>query len=350
MNILLANVGIDYWPNKDNFTTNIDSPKIEGNIINEIENIPVKNLRSLGRINLKGRDVPSNDPIFNPYNYGCYVNNKLFNEYLQELYSYLNTLNIDIFILQEYCYRNIDKIDFADFYAQLFRFPGNLKKFVNRELTNEEKQLSRKSLLIGTKDKDIKIIPIVDDKTKLKDEKNGFVYNDKMINMNEEMFNGNIQIGLLEIKNNKILIINLHYRYKDYNIFKKYVNEILSKYNSYKNIIFAGDFNLITEIKSTIEKYGFKYCNDKYCNLNNIYNKQNHESQCGNKKWKNTNMQLYYKLKDYELSIESESCKLNQNVSSHIFLIIKLSEKKQNKKYFYRGDKRKQYVIRKGTK
>ncbi len=323
--ILFSNVGIDKWPNDDRFTQKVDDlSKYSESSYHDVDTVSRNKYMEVSRLNIQGLYIPRKE-YENPYKYGCYVNNKAFDKYLEQFFKDINkSMVFDVVIFQEFCSRYIDSFNFKSYFMQMYPLPGFIN-FLN--IADEEKMKSRKAFLIGSNEYKIEILPF----KKLSGR--GKVVHDADVN-NIDTGYGNIQVSKIvdhRHKNREIFIVNLHNRYKDdMRKFEESVVHILNKVKNFSNVLFVGDFNLVYMFKDTIEKNGFTYCQNDTCNLPGLYKIMNNSCE---KNPKMTNLQIYYRLRDYTISLNNTNlkCEFDKNMSSHIFVDVTLTEKEINK-------------------
>ncbi|ARF09915.1 hypothetical protein Indivirus_5_38 [Indivirus ILV1] len=320
--ILFSNVGLDKWPNNDKYIKNVDTAKYSENTYSDIDNTEKSTYNEIGKLNISGLYHPRKD-YENPYKYGCYLHNKAFDAYLKNFFKNVDDyISFDAVIFQEFCGRYVDLFNFNSYFMQQYNLP-TLFDYLN--ITNDEKNKSKKAFLVGSKNNNITIVPFnVNDYKKTK------ITNESGENSLDTGY-GNIQISKLidhKNRNREICIINLHNRYKEnMDNFRDSLIIVLEKIKNMNDILFVGDFNRVFQFADLIKSYGLIYCQNKFCNLPILYDKINRNC---NKNFKLQNLQIYYKLSGYNISLDYNSinCDFDKNVSSHIFVDITLLRKK----------------------
>jgi len=335
--ILFSNVGIDKWPIDDKFIKRVDNiSKYTESSYKNVDDIDKSKYKDIYKLKIEGSYHPKKENE-NPYKYGCYTDNKAFDAYLTQFYEDINkSIEFDIVVFQEFCSRHINLFNFESYFMQLYELP---KLFNSPNITDANKKNSRKAFLVGSNKYKMEVKSNKDNKSN----KSKVIYEPNFSQLDDGY--GNIQISKIEIdnqsNNKEIIIINLHNRFDDYNKFKLAVEKALENVKTMKNVLLVGDFNLVFKIQDVIQTYGFTYCENDYCNLNKLY--QTINKGCMDKKnSKAPNLQIYYKLSDYNIFINNDNlkCDFDKNISSHIFVDITLTPRKVSK-----GGKRYKLVI-----
>lgn len=355
MKILFINTGIDRWPgSKKNDCDTI----IAMNTFNDIEKSGVRSFDST---------ISTSKPWSrNECEWGCNFRNKRYDDYLNGLYQYINSLNIDIiaatelcefgikqfgnyntFLLQEYTfpphrYPDVKLADPSKKYKAIISKNANIhydKKYYNGSISEvmdtdpiDPIQTNHSFLVNPNFTKRLKWTMGSIKETKLYEIVSGqktYTIMDKMIMQNAPYYYGNIQICVVTGSpdyDENIVLCSIHSKYQTVNELADDIKKLSQYMRNSRNVVIGGDFNLkhgtndMKRITAIFKQHGFS----RYTHVDTLYNKIN-SSVCGKTTPKYELMQIFYKLKDYELVDQNDCVTKVFKTSSHNPILLELN-------------------------